>query len=72
MVVAPSNVRRSSLVRLLREAGTTNGWTVAEAASLSVERFGSSRAAILIADLASHQNAVIFLKMLDELPEAAG
>ncbi len=72
MVVAHSNVRRSSLVRLLREAGTAKGWTVAEGASLSVERFGSSRATILIVDLVSHQNAVHFLQMLRDLPEGCG
>lgn len=72
MVVAPSNARRSSLVRLLREAGTSKGWTVAAAASFSVERFGSSGATILIADLASHQIADRFLQMLNEFPEGCG
>ena len=72
MVVSSSDVRRSSLVRLLREAGTIKGWSIAAAAPLSVERFGSSRATILIADLASHQNAVSFLQMLHELPEGCG
>jgi DNA-binding NarL/FixJ family response regulator len=72
MVVAASDGRRSSLVRLLREAGTIKGWTITADASLSVERFGSSRATILIADLVSEQNAVSFLQLLNEFPEGCG
>jgi two-component system, NarL family, response regulator YdfI len=72
MVVAPSDARRSSLARLLREAGAATGWTVATAASLSLERFGSSRASILVADLVSHQGSVQFLEALKEFPAGCG
>jgi len=76
MVVAPSDARRSLLVRLLREAGATKEWTVTAAASLSLERFGdrfgSSRASILVVDLASHQASVQFLQMLKDFPAGWG
>jgi len=72
LVVAPADARRSSLVRLLREVGSTKGWTVSAAASVSVERFGSSRANILVADLASHQASLQFLQSLKEFPDGCG
>lgn len=83
MVVAASEARRSSLARLLREAGARKGWTVTTAASLSVERFGASRANILVADLVSHSSSipltsgiqstsVEFLRLLKDLPDGCG
>lgn len=72
MVVAASEARRSSLARLLRETGATRGWTIVAAASLSSERFGSSHANILVADLTSPASSVHFLQTLKEFPDGSG
>jgi NarL family two-component system response regulator YdfI len=72
MVVAASEARRSSLARLLREAGATKGWTIVTSASLSLEKFGSSHASILVADLTSGASSVYFLKTLKEFPDGSG
>lgn len=77
MVVAASEARRSSLTCLLREAGAKKGWTVTAAALLSAERFGASRANILVADLVSHSSSIQstsfeFLRLLKDLPDGCG
>jgi DNA-binding NarL/FixJ family response regulator len=72
MVVAASEARRSLLVRMLREAGASRGWQVSTEASLSVERFGRSRANILLADIASPEISQLFLNTVKELPQGFG
>jgi DNA-binding NarL/FixJ family response regulator len=72
IVVAASEARRSLLLRLLREAGASKGWNVSTEASLLVERFGRSRASIVIADIFSAETSAHFLQTLKELPEGIG
>jgi DNA-binding NarL/FixJ family response regulator len=73
-VVAASDARRSSLLRLLREAGAAKKWIVTGTASLNGfgGRFGSSRANILVADLTSPLSCVQFLQTLKEFPGGGG
>jgi DNA-binding NarL/FixJ family response regulator len=61
-------------VRLLREAGAAKKWIVTGTASLNGlgDRFGSSRANILVADLTSPLSCVQFLRTLKEFPGGSG